>query len=32
MEVGEEIENKMDLYGRVDYYTKAIQLPSRSFA
>lgn len=31
MEAGEEIESKMDLYERVDNYSKAIQLPSWSF-
>ena len=30
-EAGEEIESNIDLYEHVDYYIKAIQLPSRSF-
>ena len=31
MEAGKEIESRMDLYERVNYYNKAIQLPRMSF-
>ena len=30
-EAGEEIESRLDLYERVDYHNKAIQLPRKSF-